>query len=48
MTALGLCPPGLDMGTIWSTVVKIAQDARLKQGTIDFVQEVAAEVGMVA
>lgn len=47
MTALGLCPSGLDMQTVWATVVKITQEARLKQGTIDFVQEVAAEVGMV-
>lgn len=47
MTALGLCPAGLDMATIWSTVVKITQEARLKQGTIEFVQRIAAEVGMI-
>lgn len=47
MTALGLCPTDLDMETIWSTVVKISQEARLKQGTIKFVQQIAAEVGII-
>lgn len=47
MTALGLCPSGLDMQAAWATVVQITQGARLKQGTIDIVQEVAAAVGMV-
>lgn len=47
MTALGLCSPSMDMSTVWSTVVKITQDARLKQGTIDFIKEAAADVGMV-
>lgn len=47
MTALGLCPSGLDMAAVWATVVKMTHGARLKQGTIDFVQKIAAEVGMV-
>jgi len=47
MAALGLCPSNLDMEAVWATVTKIAQGARLKQVTIDFIQGVAAEVGIV-
>lgn len=47
MSALSLCSADLDMKTIWSTVVKITQEARLKQGTIEFVKQIATEVGMI-
>lgn len=47
MTALGLCSRNLDTATTWKIIVEIAQNARLKQDTIKFIQQTAAEVGII-